>query len=210
MGSYFQSVKFGGAPKNTTVWKGVSFGIGVSGKFTVKTPFIKLDVQQLFEIKDMVISQSQTKYGLVFGNDFIPPAKNRKQRNIVAVFAVFYLVAPYLLKLRFWLFSKPRIEVSYATEVSGQITGSEMNRQYYLYYLDGNTETSYDFNAFVPDSASTHTGNLTQEEVNRLILGTQLQKGDYISKAAKSVALSVRRGNNTTQWHCSPVEALSQ
>ena len=124
--------------------------------------------------------------------------------KIVAVFAAFYLVAPYLLKLRFWLFNRSRIEVSYATAVSGQITSNEMNRQYYLYYLNGNTETSYDFNAFVPDSASTRTGKLTQEEVNGLILGTQLQKGDYIDKRANETNLSVRRGDNTTQWHCAP------
>ena len=41
-------------------------------------------MQQLFKLKDMGVNQSETEYGLVFGNgnDFIPAAKNRKQQSI--------------------------------------------------------------------------------------------------------------------------------
>lgn len=122
--------------------------------------------------------------------------------KIIAILAVFYLLAPYLLAGINKLFISPRVEVSYATRVAGHITSISMNRQYYLYYLDNNNKTFYDFNAF-PASSSPHTGNLSQEEVNKLILGTQLRIGDYVSKDANSIALTVKRGSNVTHWICS-------
>ena len=123
--------------------------------------------------------------------------------KLVAILVVFYLLAPYLLAGINKLFINPRVEVAYATRVVGHITASSMNRQYYLYTLDNDTKTSYDFNAFVPASASPRTGNLSQEEVNKLILGTQLCIGDYVSKAANSAELTVRRGESLTHWICS-------
>lgn len=71
-------------PVNASIWRGVSFGIGMSGKLKVKAPFVKLDVQQLFKLKNLGINQSETEYGLVFGNgsDFVPAGKNNEQLNI--------------------------------------------------------------------------------------------------------------------------------
>ncbi|RZL07010.1 MAG: hypothetical protein EOO62_17810 [Hymenobacter sp.] len=127
--------------------------------------------------------------------------------RLVALLAAFYFLAPYLLSGINRLFINPIVEVSYPTAVDGHVTASSMNRQYFLYTLDGDTKTSYDSNVFVPATASSHTGNLSQEEVNRLILGTQLRVGDYITKAANSTSLTVQRGTVTTHWICPPAEA---
>lgn len=86
VGSYYQSVPFRDENhqtiiKNQTVWSGVSLGIGVSGKLKLKSPFIKLDLTSLLNLKKLNLSlnQSQTEYGLIYGNgnDYIPQEKNR-------------------------------------------------------------------------------------------------------------------------------------
>lgn len=84
VGSYFQSVPFRSNPVNTSVWMGISFGVGVSAKTTVKSPFIKLDITKIFILKDLGINKSKTEYGMIYGNgsDFIPATKTRKQESI--------------------------------------------------------------------------------------------------------------------------------
>ena len=81
VGSYFKSIPFTARPKDTDVWVGVSFGIGVSGKFTVKSPFVNMDVTKLlnFEKLGLALNHSQTEYGLVYGNgsDYIPQKGNQ-------------------------------------------------------------------------------------------------------------------------------------
>lgn len=79
VGSYYQSVPFYSSPKTTSVWRGVSFGIGVAGKTHIKSPFIKLDLTKILDLKHLSVNQSKTEYGLVFGNgnDFIPQRANR-------------------------------------------------------------------------------------------------------------------------------------
>ena len=83
VGSYFQSVPYGSVKKSVTVWKGISVGVGVSGKFSVKMPFFKFDMAELFSLKKFTRagSFSRTEFGLVYGNggDFIP---QRKDQNI--------------------------------------------------------------------------------------------------------------------------------
>ena len=86
VGSYYQSVPFrdeNQSPviKNQTVWAGVSLGIGMSGKLKLKSPFIKLDVTKILNFKklNLALNQSQTEYGLVYGNgrDYIPQRNNK-------------------------------------------------------------------------------------------------------------------------------------
>lgn len=126
--------------------------------------------------------------------------------KIVAAFALFFLAAPYLLNAVLTLVTPHRVLVLSPAAVHGKVTGSYVNRQHHLLYLDGDTETYYDFNAFVPDSASPDTRGLSQDEVTRLVLGAHLQIGDFISKEAHSNQLSVRRGASITRWVCLPPE----
>jgi hypothetical protein len=126
--------------------------------------------------------------------------------KLIGIIAVFYLAAPYLLRAIFWLFYKPQVEVVYETQVTGYITGYYVNRQYYLYYLDGNEKTYYDFNAFAPSLASPeiHKSGLTKQEMDSPGLGAYLKKGDYVNKQAHSTDLTVKRGSEVTHWVCSP------
>lgn len=90
VGSYYQSIPFFSDPSGQSVWRGISLGVGVSGKVQIKTPFkhkftIKPDVADVLRrfdwkrLKSMGISSSKTEYGLLFGNggDFIPAAAER-------------------------------------------------------------------------------------------------------------------------------------
>jgi hypothetical protein len=122
---------------------------------------------------------------------------------------LFYLVAPHLLRGTLALTTKPRIVVLYPTAVKGRITGSYVNRQYHLYYLDGDTKQYYDFNAFGQPLTPAQE-QLSQEEQNRLGLGQSLEAGDILSKAANSTILLVQRGDSTSRWFCSAPAAEAQ
>ena len=130
--------------------------------------------------------------------------------KLLAIAAVFFAVAPYLLnginRLRYPATSA----ISYATPVKGYITGSKTNRQYTVNYLDDNEKQYYDFNGFVPDSVSPNIDDLPQDEKNRLMLGAHLRKGDYVIKEANSTKLLVQRGTEATHWVCSPEETAPQ
>jgi hypothetical protein len=67
---------------------------------------------------------------------------------VAGILMLFYLVAPSLLRGTLALTAKPLIVVRYSTAMKGRITGSYVNRQYYLCYLNGDTKQYYDFNAF--------------------------------------------------------------
>lgn len=124
--------------------------------------------------------------------------------RIIAVVVVLYLAIPYLLRGIFWVLYPP-VRISYATSVTGRITGIDMNRHYYLHHLDGNTRQYYDFNAFVPASSKVDRDSLSQDEENELVLGAHLRTGDQITKEAHSATLTVRHGNSVSQWVCPPV-----
>ncbi|RZL07011.1 MAG: hypothetical protein EOO62_17815 [Hymenobacter sp.] len=113
---------------------------------------------------------------------------------------MFFLVLPYVVRL----FSTPTVDVTQATAVAGEVTGSYMNRQYYVHYLNGDTKTYYDFNRFEP--AAPPPPGLTQEEKNRRALGPYLRQGDYVTKTANAATLVVRRAGQTTQWTCATVD----
>ena len=128
---------------------------------------------------------------------------------LLGVMIAFYLIAPYLLRGTLALTTKPRIVVVYPTAVHGRITGSYVNRQYHLYYLDGNTERYYDFNAFGQPLTPAQE-RLTPEGQDRLGLGQHLETGDLVSKAANSTVLTVQRGDSTSRWFCSTPEEDEQ
>lgn len=137
-------------------------------------------------------------------NSFFSAMTTKDWLKIGAFLLVFCAAAPYLLKLRFWLFSTPQVVVDWTMPLSGYITGSYVNRQHHSFYLDGNTKTYYDFNAFVPAAAYPQPDTLSQDDVNNLVLGAYLTDGDHVSKPARSNKLLVRRGNGSTQWLCPP------
>jgi hypothetical protein len=129
--------------------------------------------------------------------------------KLLAIAAIFFALAPYLLhginRLRY----PATVNVSYLTAITGHVTGSRTNRQYTLNYLDGNERNYYDFNNFLPDSISTPLDSLSQDDKNRLMLGAHLRKGDYIMKKAHSTQLTVQRGGINMHWICSP-EAVAE
>lgn len=83
VGSYFQSVPLGQRVlygiRNTRLWFGFSVGVGKSARFSVKSPFIKLDTTKLFSMQSFSPNMSKTEYGLEYGNgdDFIPQLGNK-------------------------------------------------------------------------------------------------------------------------------------
>ena len=111
---------------------------------------------------------------------------------------MFFLLISYLAKF----FRIPTVDVDYETATDSQVTGSYMNRQYYVHYLDNNTKTYYDFNRFGPIVPL--PAGLSQEEINQRTLGHFLRQGDYVRKVTRSTILTVHRGDSTTQWVCSP------
>ena len=120
---------------------------------------------------------------------------------LLAIVILFFIIAPHVPHYT-QLFAKPRILVRYATAVQGRITGSEVSRQYHLYYLDGNTEQRYDFNAFT--QPLTPAQKLMNEGRRDMLgLGQRLEPGDIVSKAANSTVLTVQRGDSTSRWFCS-------
>ncbi|RZK33493.1 MAG: hypothetical protein EOO61_15200 [Hymenobacter sp.] len=123
--------------------------------------------------------------------------------KLLAIAAVFFALAPYLLNGINRLRYPSTVNISYLTAIQGHVTGSRTNRQYTLIYLDGSENKYYDFNSFLPDSISTPLDSLSQEDKNRLTLGAHLRKGDCIIKAAHSNQLTVQRGGTDTHWSCS-------
>jgi hypothetical protein len=121
---------------------------------------------------------------------------------LVCIVIVFFLIAPHIPTFVGSATNKPRIMVEYPTAVHGRITGSRVNRQYHLYYLDGNTGQDYDFNAFTQPLTPAQQ-QLDEEEQHTLGLGQQLEPGDIVSKAANSNVLTVQRGDSTSRWFCS-------
>lgn len=118
------------------------------------------------------------------------------------IIIAFFLIAPYIPTFVGSTSDKPRIMVEYPTAVQGRITGSRVNRQYHLYYLDGNTEQDYDFNAFTQPLTPAQQ-LMDEDQQHTLGLGQRLQTGDIVSKAANSTELTVQRGDSISRWFCS-------
>jgi hypothetical protein len=124
--------------------------------------------------------------------------------RIILVLAVFFLVAPYLLRGMLSLFYSPQVVIRYKDAVKGQVTGIYRNRQHNSFYLNGSKSTYYDFNSFVPPGKLARIDSLPQDEINNLVLGAYLQEGDSVTKEANTTMLVVKRGSMITQWECSP------
>ena len=127
---------------------------------------------------------------------------------LLAIVIAFFFIAPHIPHFT-QAFAKPQINVDYATAVKGRITGSSVSRQYYRYYLDGNTEQYYDFNAFTRPLTPAEE-QMNEDEQHMLGLGQQLKTGDIVSKAAKSTLLTVQRGDSISRWFCSTPEEIEQ
>ncbi len=117
--------------------------------------------------------------------------------KIILFLVVVCCAAPYLLREIFWVLYPP-VRISCERAIVGRITDVDMNRYYYLHHLDGNTRRYYDFNEFVPATSTVNRDSLTQYEENTLVLGAHLRVGDYVTKAARSIHLVVRRGSDET------------
>jgi hypothetical protein len=128
---------------------------------------------------------------------------------LLGIMMLFYLVAPYPLRGTRALTTKSRLVVLYPAAVQGRITGSYVNRQYHLYYLNGDTKQYYDFNAF-GQPLTPAQAQLSQEEQHTLGLGQRLETGDIVSKAANSTTLLVQRGDSTSRWFCSTAQQEAQ
>lgn len=128
--------------------------------------------------------------------------------QVLGIVVVFFLVAPYLLRGILTVTSKSRVVVRYQQAVRGRITGSEVNRQYYLYYLNGDTKQRYDFNSFERPLTPAEQ-QLIPEEQDLLGLAHHLKIGDYVTKEANSATLMVQRGDSTSRWTC-PAEPAAK
>ena len=93
----------------------------------------------------------------------------------------------------------PRTDVGYDTPVTGRVTGYFAINSQRSFFLNGNTKTRYDFDAFT--SARPAAGPAGPE------LSGYLRKGDYLRKAARAAALTVQRGDSLSRWTCAPPEA---
>jgi hypothetical protein len=89
VGSVYQSAEFFSELRRTSIWRGLSIGVGASAKVSIKTGF-KFDAAKLIRIrdlsnlKDLGINQSKTEYALMYGNggDFIPAGGGQPKRAI--------------------------------------------------------------------------------------------------------------------------------
>ena len=84
--SYYQSVEFLSKIKELDIWEGVSIGVGVSAKFSMKTGVkwdnvTQIKLKDLSSFKALGLNQSVTHYGLWYGNggDYLPDAKDKEK-----------------------------------------------------------------------------------------------------------------------------------
>ena len=91
--SYFKSVESLDGKKDIDIWRGVSIGVGVSAKLTIKTGLkwdnvARIKLKDLASLKDIVnsigVNQSVTHYGLWYGNggDYLPDANGKPKRSL--------------------------------------------------------------------------------------------------------------------------------
>lgn len=129
-----------------------------------------------------------------------PPISKKKYLLIVAaILAVFYTVAPTLLGGVLAVLY-PSEDVAYDTALRARITDTWMNRQYYLYYLNGDKYKMHDFNSFVAADSAARRGMNDTLGYDPSTLSHYLRTGDSLFKAAQSPRLTVRRGPATTHW----------
>ena len=140
------------------------------------------------------------------GNRYGDPASNDATKKITlesakeilvrfAGLAVFFLLCTLVPRLIY-----PTVYVSVATEVAGQVTGSEQNRGYYKQHLNRESRKSFDFNCF--EAIPPLPEGILPKDVSVFKLGGYLRSGDEVNKAANSPVLSVHRGKQKTQWQC--------
>lgn len=139
-----------------------------------------------------------------------PLSKKKYFLVLFAFLAVFYTVAPYVLGgILSVIYPTTDVEISTAL-VDAKITDVWMNRQYYLYYLNGDNWRMHDFNGFVAANPAARTGKNRDIGWDPSDLAHYLTRGDRITKAANSPRLAVRRGAVITHWIMSSATPESQ
>ena len=84
--SYFQSVESLAKQAEVDIWRGVSIGVGISGKLRMKTGFkwdevTRIKLNDLSTLKALGVNRSVTHYGLWYGNggDYMPSATDNSK-----------------------------------------------------------------------------------------------------------------------------------
>jgi hypothetical protein len=84
--SYFQSVESLTRQAEVDIWRGVSIGVGISAKMTMKTGFkwddvTRIKFKDLSNLKGLGVNRSVTHYGLWYGNggDYMPDANDNSK-----------------------------------------------------------------------------------------------------------------------------------
>ena len=129
--------------------------------------------------------------------------------SLIGLIILFFLIAPYLLQVGFYLFTKPSKSIHYEDAVQGRITSVEIERQFHMYYLNNDTKRWYSFNAFMPPTTPAQR-QLSQEEEFSATLGRNLEVGDYVSKQANSTLITVQRGDSISRYFCATPEEIAQ
>ena len=127
---------------------------------------------------------------------------------LFALVIAFFLIAPHIPHYT-QVFAKPLVSVEYATAVQGRITGSEVSRQHYLYYVDSSAGQRYDFNAFIQPLTPAQQ-QMDEEAQHALGLGQRLKTGDIVSKSTNSTVLTVQRGDSTSHWFCATPQEIER
>jgi hypothetical protein len=128
-----------------------------------------------------------------------PISKKKYFLVLASIMAVFYTVAPTLLGGVLSIVY-PTKDVGLEMPLTGRVTNVWMNRQYYLYYLNGDRWVMHDFNAYVAADSADRRGMNDTLGYDPSSLAHYLRKGDYLIKAANSPTITVLRGRDTTRW----------
>ena len=130
-----------------------------------------------------------------------PPVSRKKNiLAIVAFFAAFYTIVPFLFGGGLASLLPPSTEDFDMALADAKVTDVSMNRQQYYYSLDGDLLQNYSFNAYAAADPAARTGMSGDLGYDPSDLGHYLRLGDRLTKAAGSPQLTVHRGSIVTNW----------
>lgn len=130
-----------------------------------------------------------------------PHSKRKGCLALVAFWAVFFLVMPFILggglQEFFFPYEEQQLKLVLA---DARVTAISENRRQYTYYLDGNELQRYNFNAYVSANPALRKQVDDSLGLDLFDLGHYLRLNDRLSKAANSPLLAVQRGSLVTHW----------